>query len=128
MFSNFFNKKSQQSQKNDELFSTDNLFDIVISLNKNYEIDLTIFANTSIDTKDVSISQKCADFFYTVNSGTLKNHMIDILLKDVQENFHDKKFIENIIILWTMLVRNTIINNKQQTLINPSEVFRKYIK
>lgn len=128
MFSNFFNKKSQQSQKNDELFSTDNLFDIVISLNKNYEIDLTIFANTSIDTKDIGISQKCADFFYTVNSGALKNHMIDILLKDVQENFHDKKFIENIIILWTMLVRNTIINNKQQTLISPSEVFRKYIK
>lgn len=128
MFPNFFNKKSQQFQKNDELFSTNNLFDIVISLNKNYEIDLTIFANTNIDTKDIGIAQKCADFFYTINNGTLKNPMIDILLKDVQENFQDKKFIENIIILWTMLIRNTIINNKQRTLINPSEVFRKHIK
>lgn len=105
--------------------------DVVISLNKNLEIDLSVFlkddtSNIPMDFVDYSIS--CAKFIDAINSDRVRNQIISVLDAQIKTK-KNTKLIDSIIIILDHLDKEKSeisVENKQQLFIKPSQVFSRY--
>lgn len=134
LFALFSNKKTKpEISVGPDIQHKDSCVDLIISLTKNGEIDLSVFIDTSTETSKKNMfeyTQKCAEFLSVVSSTKLKNQIMSIILDQIR-NEDNKVLIENIIMFWALLDKEDQdkrekLNNK--TYILPSQVFAKYIK
>jgi hypothetical protein len=107
----------------------DSIVDLIISLNKKNEINISLF----IDDKDklnnddlINYSEKCAEFFNIVNSGKLKKQILDILLNQIKKE-NNQLLIDNIVVFWTIIDKQRRKQKSEIAFVNPTEVFTKYI-
>lgn len=120
---NLFNPKQKTTEES--------YLDVVISLNKNLEIDLSVFlqddtSNIQMDFTDYSIS--CAKFIDAINSDRIKNQIVSILDTQIKTK-KNTKLIDSIVIILDHLdkEKNEIpIEDRQQLFIKPSQVFSRY--
>lgn len=121
---NWFDKQANTGKSNETKSET--YMDMIISLNKNYEIDFSIFLDDNITKLDVNENDYaifCGAFLNAVLSNKMKKDSIEILTNQIKNN-DNKKLITDIVSLITINQEN---NNKHNTFIKPSEVFAKYI-
>lgn len=121
------NKKSNPTEdKSTENKREETYLDLIISLNKNYEIDFSIFLDDKVDKLEISesdYSMICSSFMNAVMSSKMKKDAIEILDTQIKNN-NNKKLINNIISLITLTTEKTTSN--KDLFIKPSEVFAKY--
>jgi hypothetical protein len=100
--------------------------DIIISLNKNLEIDLSVFLAddlSKINMDRASYILACAEFLNMVSSDHLKPQIISILDTQIRSKTNDQ-LIETILLLLEKTDKKNISIN--QMFIKPSQVFSKY--
>ena len=119
---NFFNSKKKTESTVDN-----SIIDVIISLNKNKEIDVSVFIDDSKYTEDiVDYSEKCAEFFYIINSGKLKKQILDILINQIKKD-NNQLLIDNIVTFWSLIEKQKTRPKFEKAFIYPSEVFTKHI-
>lgn len=134
----FFCKKKQPIKKIEssilsETQHKDSLIDIIISLTKDQEVDLSIFIDTDNDLSKKNMfgyTQRCAEFLNIASSNKLKNQITSIILDQIK-NEKNHALIENIIMFWALLDKeeqNKREKKSSRTYILPSQVFSNYIK
>lgn len=107
----------------------DSIIDVIISLNKRQEINVSLFIddkNKDIDSDIVDYSEKCAEFLYIINSGKLKKQMSDILLNQIKKE-DNQLLINNIMIFWSIIEKEKKKQKTKNTFICPTEVFTRYV-
>lgn len=120
---NFFTPKSKTT--------TESYLDVIVSLNKNLEIDLSVFlnddtSNAPMDLIDYSIS--CAKFIDAISSDRIKSQIVSILDSQIKTK-KNTKLIDSIIIILDHLEKEKYEapeDNKKQLFIKPSQVFSRY--
>jgi hypothetical protein len=131
------NKIIEEDKNNDPVSSDihhkDSSVDIIISLTRSGEIDLSVFIDTKggLAKKNMfEYTQRCAEFLSAVSSDKLKNQIMSIILDQIK-NEDNQVLIENIVMFWALIDKEEQDKkNKRQnkTYILPSQVFTKYIK
>lgn len=120
---NWFNTKKTENLDSDSQ-KEQTYIDIIISLNKDCQIDFSIFVDDK--TTDLPMSEDeyailCGSFFNAILSNKMKKDAIDILNNQIK-NSNNSKIINNIVSLISIATEKT--NNN---FIKPTEVFAKYI-
>jgi hypothetical protein len=121
---NFLYPKKKTESKKDE-----SIIDVIISLNKNSGIDVSVFiddANKAIDHDIVEYSEKCAEFFHILNSGKLKKQILDILINQIKKE-NNNLLIDNIVTFWSIIEKQKRKPKFEKAFIYPTEVFTKHI-
>jgi hypothetical protein len=121
---NFLYPKKKTESKKDE-----SIIDVIISLNKNSGIDVSVFiddANKAIDHDIVEYSEKCAEFFHILNSGKLKKQILDILINQIKKE-DNNLLIDNIVTFWSIIEKQKRKPKFEKAFIYPTEVFTKHI-
>jgi hypothetical protein len=121
---NFLYPKKKTESKKDE-----SIIDVIISLNKNSGIDVSVFiddANKAIDHDIVEYSEKCAEFFHILNSGKLKKQILDILINQIKKE-NNNLLINNIVTFWSIIEKQKRKPKLEKAFIYPTEVFTKHI-
>jgi hypothetical protein len=122
---NLFLKEKKKKDKDTD----DSIIDVIISLNKRQEINVSLFIddkNKDIDTDISDYSEKCAEFLYIINSGKLKKQMSDILLNQIKKE-DNQLLINNIMIFWSIIEKEKKKQKTKNTFICPTEVFTRYV-
>lgn len=104
--------------------------DIMISLNHNLEIDLTVYLEDNIKAEnfdDNYYAIACAEFLNIVASGKLSDQIIDILNTQIK-NENNAHLIDRIVFLFDRMEQQQKTTNKsdKKLFIKPSQVFSKY--
>lgn len=119
-------KISQELQR--QLKSKDDTYiDIIISLNKNHQIDFSLFLDDKTENLPMNMvdySVLCSEFLNTVISSKMKNDALDILNSQIKTE-KNETLINNIVSLIKILDKST--HKKSKQFIRPSEVFAKYV-
>lgn len=119
-------KVSQELQR--QLKSKDDTYiDIIISLNKNHQIDFSLFLDDKTENLPMNVvdySVLCSEFLNTVISSKMKNDALDILNSQIKTE-KNETLINNIVSLIKILDKST--HKKSKQFIRPSEVFAKYV-
>jgi hypothetical protein len=105
---------------------TNTYVDIVISLTKNLEVNLSLWIDDDINTKPMSYvdyALLCSEFFNNINTQQTKSKIIDILTNQIKTS-KNNTFISSIITL--MNYADTLNEDKDNYYIKPSSVFTKY--
>lgn len=119
----FLFKKENKSNKDESII------DVIISLNKNKEINVSVFIddnNKDINYDIIDYSEQCAEFFHILNSGKLKKQISDILINQIKKE-DNHLLIDNILTFWSILERQKRKPKFEQAFISPTEVFTKHI-
>jgi|LakMenE18May11ns_1017448.scaffolds.fasta_scaffold9933453_3 hypothetical protein len=119
-----FSSKKKSQSKTDE-----SIIDVIISLNKNAGIDVSIFiddTNKDIDRDIIEYSEKCAEFFHIINSGKLKKQILDILINQIKKE-DNNLLIDNIVTFWSIIEKQKRKPKFEKAFICPTEVFTKHI-
>lgn len=116
--------------KNNSASSTEDTFvDVVVSLNKNYEISINLLLDDNIKNKSLSeleYSLVCAEFLNIIMSGNVKSQVLDIIINQIR-NENNQNFIDNILgFLLLMDKKKTEKNSNDSAIIKPSQVFSQY--
>lgn len=109
----------------------ENFVDVQISLNKNFDIDLVIYLKNleeeSLDNQ-FNYAMTCAEFFHILNSGKLKDQILDMLQKKIKNN--DNKILVDSIITFISIIekqQEKILEKiSDKVVVKPSQVFTKY--
>jgi hypothetical protein len=120
-------KISEESQKQPKP-KDETYIDIIISLNKNYQIDFSLFLDDKVDSLPMSMvdySVLCSEFLDSVVSSKMKNDAVDILNSQIKTESNET-LINNIVSLLKILDKSSY-NKKGKQFIRPSEVFSKYV-
>jgi hypothetical protein len=123
---NFFKrKKSDTNKKHNQIENT--YLDIVISLNKNLEIDLSIFLedkyqNTNLDK--FTYAMACVEFINTVVSDKLKPEVTNIIDTQIRSPINEQ--LISAILLLLKKTENKYLDTNNKIYIKPSQVFLKY--
>jgi hypothetical protein len=123
-FFNLFKKSSPQNK----IQQVENTYvDIIISLNKDLEIDLSVFLDDNmknINLDKINYALACAEFLNISMSDKLRSQIITIIDTQIKSN-HNKELVDHILLLLEKMdSRYSIKNNK--IFIKPSQVFSKY--
>lgn len=125
-FKNFFKKQKQANQIATQQLN-ETFVDIIISLNKNLEVDISLYLDcnykkTKMDLIDYILV--CSKFL-AFDQNKLKTQIIEILDKQIK-NEENSYFIDALV---STLKDDTlsINNNPDHFFIRPSQVFSKYI-
>jgi hypothetical protein len=116
-----------------DIHHKDSYVDIIISLTKNGEIDLSVFIDTTNDLAKKSMfeyTQKCAEFLNIAASDKLKSQITGIVLDQIK-NENNQILIENIIMFWALMDKESKDKKEikqNRTYIPPSEVFSRHIR
>lgn len=100
--------------------------DVVISLTKNLEVNLSLWVDDDINTKPMSYvdyALLCSEFFNNINTQQTKSKIMDILTHQIKTP-KNHTFISSIITL--MNYADTFNADKDNYYIKPSSVFTKY--
>jgi hypothetical protein len=119
---NFFKSSKEKQEPNIETY-----VDIVISLNKNYEIDFSVLIDDRLDSIPISPEEYaalCGTFMNVSLSNKMKIDTVDILNNQIK-NDQNKKLVDNIVALITLNNDKNIASNNN-AYIKPSEVFAKH--
>ena len=117
-----FRKKTKKN-------TDDSIIDIIISLNKKQEIDVSLFIddkNKDIESDITDYSEKCAEFLYIINSGKLKKQISDILLNQIKKE-DNQLLINNIMVFWSIIEKEKKKQKTKDAFICPTEVFTRYV-
>lgn len=127
LFQKWWGKNKKEESTPNIGNKTETYLDIVISLNKNNQIDFTLFIDDKIEKIPMNIvdySIICGEFIHSVLSTRMKKDALDVLDKQIKTN-HNELLINNIISVVNIMDKpQTKIN---QPFIKPSEVFAKYV-
>lgn len=123
-------KKFFEKQKQDEPIispqSTETFIDVIISLNKNLEVDISLYLDCNYKKSNIDLAQYiliCSKFL-NFDENKLKTQMIDILDNQIK-NEENKLFITKLV---SILKNDTLLtDNKDHFYIQPSQVFIKHI-
>ena len=125
------NLKSNNEHSN---YINDNtVFDIIISLNKNKKINISILIDDKniTDTNEIfKFGDNCGELLHLLNSGRLTTQ-IQNLLQDQIKNENNQLLIENIISCWLLHDKeffNKVNKQGEKDFILPSTVFSYYNK
>lgn len=127
---NFFKKflgKKETNIPTTHASKEDTYIDIVISLNKNRQIDFSLFLDDkiqNIDMDPIEYSALCGEFLHTILSNKAKNDTIDILDNQIK-NETNAKLVNNIISIIRFIDSPKNLGANQ--FIKPSEVFARYV-
>lgn len=118
--------EEQKTVQDNQGLPNNTYIDIVISLTKNYEIDLTVWIDDKLENKPMSqvdYALLCSEFLNNINSDKTKSQIIDILSNQIK-NSNNSRFINSIITL--MLYADKNKEGGDNSFIRPSNVFAKY--
>jgi hypothetical protein len=109
----------------------DSLVDIIVSLTKDGEIDLSVFIDAKKESTQKGMfeyAKKCAEFLNIATGEKIKPQITSIILDQIR-NEDNQFFIENVIMFWALLDKETkdkkeLRNSK--TYIYPSQVFSRH--
>lgn len=125
---NFLSKFLNKTKKK-ETSSVDNTYvDILISLNKNFEIDLSVFIDCDYKKTQLSLvdyTLLCSKFL-NFDSDKIKTQIIDILQYQIKTT-QNELFIKGLISLLKNNNGFSKDNNIDDLYIKPSQVFTKHI-
>lgn len=127
LFNYFWKKKDKLINPNkpeDETY-----IDIIISLNKNRQVDFSLFLDDKIQSIDIDpkeYSVLCGEFLDTVLSKKTKKDTVDILNEQIR-NENNSQLINNIISIMKIMDIRESNNIGDSQFIRPSEVFAKYV-
>ena len=128
----FFKKKQPLHQKSLDEVDFEPKIDILLT--KDYELEISLELkdiNIKNETENLEKAQKLAEFFFTINSGGLKYNLTKMLVEQIGTDENSKKFVEYIILYWTVLEKNyektTQKKNIETPVISPMQVFGKYM-
>ena len=128
----FFKKKQPLHQKSLEEVDFETKVDILLT--KDYELEISLELkdiNIKNETENLEKAKKLAEFFFTINSGGLKYNLTKMLVEQIGTDENSKKFVEYIILYWTILEKNyektTQKKNIETPVISPMQVFGKYM-
>jgi len=125
---------NKQTVLNKDLASNkDSFADVLISLNKNYEIEIQVFFDDILKNKNITEIEYAlvvSEFFYIITSGKLEDQILDILVNQIKQP-HNESLLNRIFNLHFLMKTskdkdkpNTISNSA--AVIKPSQVFAKY--
>lgn len=123
-FKKLFSRKPKKTEPTKKEEST--YIDVLISLNKNLEIDLSIFLandDSKTDMDRINYILACAEFLNTISSDQLKPDIISILDTQIRYQTSDQ-LIDSILLFLEKTNKKSGSPNK--TFIKPSQVFSKY--
>lgn len=125
----FFNFWKKDQHDTTEKNKNDTYIDIIISLNKNRQIDFSIFLDDKmekISMGPIDYAVMCGEFFHTVLSRKMKEDSIEILDGQIKNN-NNHELINNIVSVISLMdnPKDKSVNSNQ--FIKPSEVFARYI-
>jgi hypothetical protein len=123
-------KKFFQKQKQDEPTissqSNETFIDVIISLNKNLEVDISLYLDCNYKKANIDLVDYiliCSKFL-NFDENKLKTQMINILDNQIK-NEDNELFINGLV---SILKNDRLsINNKDNFYIQPSQVFIKHI-
>ena len=128
----FFKKKQPLHQKSLDEVDFETKIDILLT--KDYELEISLELkdiNIKNETENLEKAKKLAEFFFTINSGGLKYNLTKMLVEQIGTDENSKKFVEYIILYWTVLEKNyektTQKKNIETPVISPTQVFGKYM-
>lgn len=119
-------KEEQKTVQDNQNLPNNTYIDIVISLTKNYEIDLTVWIDDKLENKPMSqidYALLCSEFLNNINSDKTKSQIIEILSNQIKTTTN-ARFINSIITL--MLYADKNKESGDNSFIRPSNVFAKY--
>lgn len=126
---NFFDKlyniffKKDNTTHNTETTRYNNI-DLLISLNHNFEIDLSLY----VDPKFCGSSTApllTAEFLHIINSGKLKKQIMSMLDEQIRDK-DNSEFVNNVFSIDELIDKTySIPNQTTDTFIKPSNVFAK---
>jgi predicted site-specific integrase-resolvase len=115
--------------KKPEVPKTETYIDLIISLNKNRQIDFSIFLDDKIEKipiNAIDYSVLCGEFFYTVLSDKMKKDSIEILNEQIKNNSNNE-LVDNIVsVIKIMNNSKSVTGSGSEQFIKPSEVFARY--
>jgi hypothetical protein len=133
----FFSKDQSFKITNEEekpvpFSKSDTFVDLVVSLNKSYEIDIQLFMDDNTKNKnltEVEYALALSEFLHIIMYGKLKAQLLELIIKQIQ-NKNNKNFIDKILGFLILMDKNQTENSKQQfnygPMIKPSQVFSRY--
>jgi hypothetical protein len=116
----FFNSRSiaRKKEESEKEQKSNNYIDILISLNKEYNIDLLIYLNDNpINTNmsELEYGVICSEFINNCFTSSIKQKILSIINEDIKNQDN-----ENLIYIINMASKN---KNLDDTFIKPSQVF-----
>jgi hypothetical protein len=114
-------KEEIKEQKNER--NKDSYIDLLVSLNQNYQIDISLFIDDNPNNKNITefeYSVVCADFLNVIFSNEFKPQITDILINQIR-NTNNKDFIDKILVL--SRIADNYYNDNDDVVIKPSQVF-----
>jgi hypothetical protein len=127
IFSHFFKKESKPQQSE----SSNTYLDILISLNKDMQIDLSVFIDCDYKKYNISL----IDYIYmcskiiNFDSNKIKNQIIEILNDQIKNSDNEELISKLVFVLKTQIQSQESIlpKNNNDFFIKPSQVFMKHI-
>lgn len=101
-----------------------NNIDILISLNEDFEIDISLFIDKAFSNHK-SAALFTSEFFHIINSGKLKSKIMGLLDEQIR-SVENNNFINEVLLLDNVISESTSrYSNTKDTFIKPSSVFTK---
>lgn len=127
IFNRFFKKESKPQPSQ----SSDTYLDILISLNKDMQIDLSVFVDCDYQKHNISL----IDYIYmcskiiNFDSYKIKNQIIEILNEQIRNSDNEDFISKLVMVLKTQIQTQEYSSNKRDndSFIKPSQVFIKHI-
>lgn len=107
--------------------SEDTMVDVIVSLNKKFEISIQLFLDDKLKDKNISqteYSLVCAEFLNIIMSGKIKSQILDIIMNQIRNN--DNKILVDSILGYISLMEDKIATTNNNAVIKPTQVFAKY--
>lgn len=107
--------------------SEDTMVDVIVSLNKKFEISIQLFLDDKLKDKNISqteYSLVCAEFLNIIMSGKIKSQILDIIMNQIRNN--DNKILVDSILGYIALMEDKITIANNNAVIKPTQVFAKY--
>lgn len=122
---NFWNKKEVENKLETPTSSDNTFIDIIISLNKKLEVDLSLYIDCDYKKANIDLIDYilvCSKFL-NFDENKLKKQIIDILDSQIK-NSDNKNFINGLV---TVLDKEITLCDDNNFYIKPSQVFIKHI-
>lgn len=120
----FFSKK-EPLKNSEEIYNKNDIFNILISLNDKFEIDLVVYMK---DTPHYSLTELehsvvCSEFLNSSFSIEIKDQILDIIKKQIK-NDKNSSLIDNICL--ADKINQSVSSINDNVFIRPSQVFTQY--
>lgn len=124
----FYKNNTQKTE--DPLIQPDSIMDVIVSLTKNYDIDVKLLFDDKTTNKplsEIEYALVCAEFLNIIMSGKLQNQLLDIIINQIR-NDNNSHLIDKILGFLVLIEKQNKDNEDKDStpMIKPSQVFSKY--